>query len=428
MSNMQITDWQSLKPVIASRKPQGYITLPVFTYTDVPRLGTSDLVVQFNFSAPKNFCISTLPTRPLNTNYILCIKYRVGSVVYRYKLWDHDDGNVQYPAYSNQLIRANFCLEIWSVSSSTEVSNSVARQILTSLLTDITNLSVIANYSVADSAVCVNINAFVPVYPTGADTIYRLQNVSTDFSLDIDAQNSPTQIALIDKANSDWRTTEAYVDTIAGWLGVDEEFVGLKNYIINKYPLRSDAGHVLLGVSTVATVALLCKFPTGGAVGTSLFNDRQMSVIRTAAAKITISDYGQTPAVVYDVAINQDTWLLITVGVVRKLDTVTNSVSLKVFDFATSVLISEYSAEGATNLTGYYSNQFALGDLSDNPVPLAADRLAHLAVFNVDSNSIEWTETIFPQLRSYLQYVHLLAQNYDPYNLPTCVAWLDNTI
>lgn len=82
------------------------------------------LVHQINFTAPSAFRILSmtkswpqifgLATSPMT----VCIRYRIGGTVYRYKIDTTYDGVpydvVQAPAYTNQRIEANFCIEFWS--------------------------------------------------------------------------------------------------------------------------------------------------------------------------------------------------------------------------------------------------------------------------------------------------------------------------
>ncbi len=130
-----VSRWDSITPVVdISRSQQGYIQLPVFAVTGLTWAGSSYIGVQFDFTLPANFSIPRLPVKPVGVNFILCIKWRVGTTVYRYKLWDHNDGLLYVPLYSGQRIGKNCVLECWTISSSTTISLTTPLTIYTSLL------------------------------------------------------------------------------------------------------------------------------------------------------------------------------------------------------------------------------------------------------------------------------------------------------
>lgn len=96
-------------------KPRrGYFKLPATTENQ-SWLGASSVFCQYNYSAERPFTLPYVPERPSSANYALTIKYRTGSNVTRYRLWDHQNVLPQIPFYKNELIKPNFCLELWSL-------------------------------------------------------------------------------------------------------------------------------------------------------------------------------------------------------------------------------------------------------------------------------------------------------------------------
>lgn len=108
-------------------------------------------VHQVNYTMPANFNIinATIGSELSGKRCIMCIRYRENGVVYRYRLprYNHfsDDisgSNVDNTAlnafvkadkYTNQLIKANFCIEYWGVNLN-EQSNNPSWTFITSLV------------------------------------------------------------------------------------------------------------------------------------------------------------------------------------------------------------------------------------------------------------------------------------------------------
>jgi len=103
---------------------RGFFKMPAFLEATTWK-GGSEIVKQYNYSAAKSFTLREVPTQPSGSNFSLCIKYRVGTTVTRYKIWD--DGAIlpQVEQYTNQTIKPNFCLEVWSWEDETTVINPV---------------------------------------------------------------------------------------------------------------------------------------------------------------------------------------------------------------------------------------------------------------------------------------------------------------
>lgn len=132
--------WQQTRKAVVIDKARGYFTLPAFSIdltdgggTTSPWMQSSQIVGQFNFEADKNFTIPVLPLAPTQVNnpympFILCIRFRIGGTVYRYKIWSLEEepsltdpipappSRLYVETYNGQVIKKNFILEIWTVS------------------------------------------------------------------------------------------------------------------------------------------------------------------------------------------------------------------------------------------------------------------------------------------------------------------------
>lgn len=131
MSAQTVTNWVTFTPATPLGKKRAYIDLPAFNVTGLSWKGASEIVLQYNFSASQSFVLLNRPTKPSGVNYGLCIRYRVGSLVYRYKLWDDAGFQLQAELYTNQVIKKNFVLEVWSYDSATTAVNSAAVRMIT---------------------------------------------------------------------------------------------------------------------------------------------------------------------------------------------------------------------------------------------------------------------------------------------------------
>lgn len=108
------------------------------------------LVRQLNYTAPSNFKMlswtSSLATTDISNLAIVCIRYREGGTVYRYRM--HTTNETYYddildvatgvpvpaPLYTNQRIKANFCIEFWSSFGFGETIDMREFTVLTNLL------------------------------------------------------------------------------------------------------------------------------------------------------------------------------------------------------------------------------------------------------------------------------------------------------
>lgn len=119
------------------RKINTYITTPAFTFDGSAR-PQGILIFQCNFTVSSDFYVlntpQVLPYAALFTfPPIVCIKYRIGTTAYRYRLPcevvspalnanDYRTQDVQATVYSNELIKKNFTIEFWQKVSNNTVT------------------------------------------------------------------------------------------------------------------------------------------------------------------------------------------------------------------------------------------------------------------------------------------------------------------
>ena len=145
-------DWLNWKHMSEVKFRQGYVSLPAFTYTNPDFHGAGIVVAQYNYSADRNFRLTRRPAKPTDVNYGLCIRFRVGTTVYRYRLWEFDLNPDENPLYTNQLIGKNFVLEIWTLQGQTTSSQDEAITLFTSLRTMPTDYRDTTAYAIAEGA------------------------------------------------------------------------------------------------------------------------------------------------------------------------------------------------------------------------------------------------------------------------------------
>jgi len=213
-------NFESIIPARAIGKINHYIGIPVFTYSGIIWKGASEIVVQYNYTTTKNFILRSLPVKPTGVNYVPCIRYRVGGVVYRYKLWG-DIGELMptVPLYNGEVIKKNCVIEIWNIESSLIVSNAAELQITTSIRSIPEDYSAVANKEDTDASAAVQPLSLVNAMPaspaiTGLQFRYRLD----------DATLSGAAIVTIPdlSGNSRTMTTVVNAPTVATSGGVTE--------------------------------------------------------------------------------------------------------------------------------------------------------------------------------------------------------------
>ena len=152
MSADTFTNWLKFTPATQPGYRKAYLDLPAFSYTGLDNETASYIATQFNFTATKNFILLNKPSKPLGVNYGLCIRYRVGETIYRYKLWEDASfvlNDFTTPLYTNQIIRKNFVLEVWVFAGATAVSQTAAIRMFSSIRALPTDITVTTAYALA---------------------------------------------------------------------------------------------------------------------------------------------------------------------------------------------------------------------------------------------------------------------------------------
>ena len=175
-------NWNNIAPATLVKHVKGYFVVPAFSYVAPQWKGASEIALQFNYTATRAFSIKTLPSIPDGAQYVMCVRYRVGATVYRYKLWNNDKlalNNVLL--YSNQKIGANFVIEVWTVVDSANLVLSAALPITTSLRQFPTDMSAMVDYadnSVVSSVTYAGMQAGALVPSTGLAFWFSAESVS----------------------------------------------------------------------------------------------------------------------------------------------------------------------------------------------------------------------------------------------------------
>lgn len=132
-ASQDTTKFKPTYPASQVVKLSSVIVLPAFNYTGLVWKGASQLIAQFNLSLSNNFTIPTLPSGA-GRDFCLCIRHRIGTTPFRYKLWS-DVGEILYTPqqYISAIIKKNFTLEVWSTPAST-ASLATPLSIATSIL------------------------------------------------------------------------------------------------------------------------------------------------------------------------------------------------------------------------------------------------------------------------------------------------------
>lgn len=114
-------DWITKRPVTPVVPRRSYITLPAFDSVDTVWRSGAEIARQFNYTASNNFTLLRRPLRPdftsASTSFSLAIRYRRGSTVHRWKLWESEwdaKSGIIWPLYRGEKIYRNFCLEAWT--------------------------------------------------------------------------------------------------------------------------------------------------------------------------------------------------------------------------------------------------------------------------------------------------------------------------
>lgn len=132
-------------PVRELTSRTGYFILPEFfkqSPTDFEYLDSATVCLQYSYVATQRFTLTRYDLRPITATYILCIKWREGTAVHRFKLWEatpdwldtYGEPLPAYERYNGQVIGTTFCLEVWFYNNSPFLMNQVDRRFYTSIL------------------------------------------------------------------------------------------------------------------------------------------------------------------------------------------------------------------------------------------------------------------------------------------------------
>jgi hypothetical protein len=100
-----------------TKKKVGYVLIPPFTLDRGGWIGASTIRVQFCFSVSSPFVFFDylpLVSQANNNTFSLCVRWRYGHTVHRYKLHSGDSEVALYcPDYQDELIPQHWVLEFW---------------------------------------------------------------------------------------------------------------------------------------------------------------------------------------------------------------------------------------------------------------------------------------------------------------------------
>lgn len=110
-----IPDWHTVSistPITG--KSRCYIRIPSFSFNDIDTTRDSYVRLQYNYSADKDFTIGKIP-KVIGSGVVLCIRYRVGDNIFRWKLWEDELFTQNIPLYNGEVIKKNFVIEVWTL-------------------------------------------------------------------------------------------------------------------------------------------------------------------------------------------------------------------------------------------------------------------------------------------------------------------------
>lgn len=118
-----------------------FLSIPAFQIGIYDYKYVRQMLGQFNYSFTEDFYILNVSNYKAFASAIihggcLCIRWREGTTVYRYKLIDSDDSTdwSYFTPYSNQLIKKNFCIEFWgNILAFGQLRHQLAQDILLQL-------------------------------------------------------------------------------------------------------------------------------------------------------------------------------------------------------------------------------------------------------------------------------------------------------
>ena len=116
-----IPDWHTVSistPITG--KSRCYIRIPSFSFNDIDTTRDSYVRLQYNYSADKDFTIGKIP-KVIGSGVVLCIRYRVGDNIFRWKLWEDELFTQNIPLYNGEVIKKNFVIEVWTLKGKKEI-------------------------------------------------------------------------------------------------------------------------------------------------------------------------------------------------------------------------------------------------------------------------------------------------------------------
>lgn len=139
--------WRNVTPVNYARLCNFQFILPPFDLGIVSQQPGAYVIWQLNYTMPSSFSIFNfrdvirqLPTSPDvagGNTFSLCIRYRIGNHITRYKLNNIPEQRLFAPMYSGQIIKPNFSLEIYpivgTVGADTDSRNLIPITLISSI-------------------------------------------------------------------------------------------------------------------------------------------------------------------------------------------------------------------------------------------------------------------------------------------------------
>ena len=353
-----INQWLSTRLANIVSKQRGYITLPAFSQA-VTYIGVAEIVRQYNYSVANDFVIKNFPFNPSNPDYILCIKYRIGNTVYRYKLWDRDGVATTLdfaPVYSGQVIKKNFTLEIWNQPGQTSVTQVTALTFTLSLLRKKTLFSDSDSYEAT--------SAGDPVTDLGnTNTSPDILNV-TDAIFRWSSEGASAVGTTADKVDS-W--TDLLFDHI--FTGTDPDrptYIPSVTQIANKYAIGVDNdGDFLLSNSITEDllhVFMVCRIKNLNTDDANILSGTSRTYFTTSFSSPTqfqITSVSGGDGVAFDIPTGEYTdWMILEI----LIDGGTNE---------TYVRFTDFKGNTSTVTTEFASDIFNAGELTLGFVPSA---------------------------------------------------------
>lgn len=405
-----IQDWLRRTPAVPVRRRNTYIEIPAFNYTDLEWKGASECVAQFNFSASNKFTLITLPTKPTDANFGLCIRYRIGDEVFRFKLWDDEafklTGDV--PVYTNEIIRANFVIEVWSYENETTALNEEALQTITSvrvLPTDVSQLGVNAALAVgAEFLTLENTNSTTIAVPS--------ENLLYQFAADTGLVEAAGNV--VSWANQLGET----LLPVGGNVGYTASVPAINNkpivtFASSAVSLENDN----LTEDSFVSLALVFRqtsYTTGRNIVETLFNGGLLT---------DLLQEGSSPDIIYNQLVTNSSagindWVILYMDFTNNEAETEFYTNLNVYSVFTGLLVAAAQYSSASPHTPAVINGLKLGNAS---VAGALFMVAELLVYSADRDGQE------------ADVVNYFSSKYGsvvPINLPLTfnsgVQWLDN--